>query len=180
MIRFTDRMAAMRWLPGDGPGEASAQLGPRCRGGALVDAGQPADRPILNGQSVHEPLSEPVHEPLHAPSQPTTPEQRRALYFFAAQQANGGIGSGRLSGARPVADGRGAGAAGAEAPRSLGRRSTTTAGAGGASRYFSRVVPEPARSTAATTTARAPISRKMGVDGGVRSFDSRSALILPI
>jgi hypothetical protein len=55
-----------------------------------------------------------------------------ALYLFAAQGANGGIGSGQLSGVRH----RPASAAPAQTPKEK-RRASDTPG-GGASRYFNR------------------------------------------
>jgi hypothetical protein len=71
---------------------------------------------------------------MYAPANP----QNAALYFFAAQQSNGGIGSGQLSGSRPAP-----GAASSVAPAAVAarpdRRVSDTPG-GGAQRYFNRSV----------------------------------------
>jgi hypothetical protein len=57
-----------------------------------------------------------------------------AVYMFAAQQANGGIGSGRLSGTRPA---RPTAPAAPAAPSGDGRRASDIPGAN-AARYFNR------------------------------------------
>jgi hypothetical protein len=66
---------------------------------------------------------------LYAPANP----QNAALYFFAAQQSMGGIGSGQLSGTRPRAQVAAASAVPAD------RRVSDTPGSG-AARYFNRPV----------------------------------------
>ena len=160
-------------VPGDGRARGVRATGPGCRGGALDDAGQPADCADPQCQSVHESLSQPVHEPLHAQF-PTT-SSNAALFFLAAQQANGGLGSGQLSGVRPSRT-----AVPAPAPRTAsggGRPRRADAWWRGATSTGSI---RPARSMAATTIARAPITGRTFVDGRGDIFDSRSALILPI
>lgn len=61
-----------------------------------------------------------------------------ALSFFAAQQATGGLGSGRLSGVRP------SGREGAVALAPRAPASTTAVPGAAASRYFNRSLPAPA------------------------------------
>jgi hypothetical protein len=68
---------------------------------------------------------------LYAPATPAN----AALYFFAAQQSMGGIGSGQLSGTRP----RPGAQAPAPSPIPADRRVSDTPGAG-AARYFNRPV----------------------------------------
>jgi hypothetical protein len=67
---------------------------------------------------------------MYAPASPTN----AALYFFAAQQSMGGIGSGQISGTRP-----GPASAPARSPIPDDRRVSDTPGAG-AARYFNRSV----------------------------------------
>lgn len=60
-----------------------------------------------------------------------------ALYFMAAQQANGGIGSGRLGGPKSVAMARAAGSSEKEDPRT----GTANVPGAGASKFFNRNYP---------------------------------------
>jgi hypothetical protein len=80
------------------------------------------------------PAMNPFLNPYAAAYAPATP-QNAALYFFAAQQSMGGIGSGQLSGTRPRAGGDPAG----YTPIPEDRRVSETPGAG-AARYFNRPV----------------------------------------
>jgi hypothetical protein len=68
---------------------------------------------------------------LYAPANP----RDAALYFFAAQQSLGGIGSGQLSGVRPLTAAQPI----APSPVPADRRVSDTPGAG-AARYFNRPV----------------------------------------
>jgi hypothetical protein len=70
---------------------------------------------------------------LYAPANP----QNAALYFFAAQQSMGGIGSGQLSGTRPRPGAQAQ--APAPSPIPADRRVSDTPGAG-AARYFNRPI----------------------------------------
>jgi hypothetical protein len=79
------------------------------------------------------PFANPYTNPFLNPymAQTTMGRQTTLMYFLAANQANGGLGSGQISGSRP-------------APGSSGRRQTaempTSLGSpgGGAGRYFQR------------------------------------------
>jgi hypothetical protein len=66
---------------------------------------------------------------LYAPANP----QNAALYFLAAQSSSGGIGSGQISGSRPLPGAQ------AAAPAPHARRVSDSPGAG-AARYFNRTV----------------------------------------
>jgi hypothetical protein len=81
------------------------------------------------------PAMNPFLNPYASLYAPTTP-QNAALYFFAAQQSMGGIGSGQLSGTRPRPPGQ---SAPAHSPIPDDRRVSDTPGAG-AARYFNRPV----------------------------------------
>jgi hypothetical protein len=76
----------------------------------------------------------PFLNPYAAMYAPATP-QNAALYFFAAQQSMGGIGSGQLSGTRTRPGGDPPG----YTPVPADRRVSETPGAG-AARYFNRPV----------------------------------------
>jgi hypothetical protein len=81
------------------------------------------------------PSMNPFLNPYASLYAPATP-QNAALYFFAAQQSMGGIGSGQLSGTRPRPPGQ---SAPAYSPVPADRRVSDTPGAG-AARYFNRPV----------------------------------------
>jgi hypothetical protein len=79
------------------------------------------------------PYANPYLNPFLNPymAQYSTSPGNAALFFFAAQQANGGIGSGRLSGVRPVATSP------ARSAQARMARASDVPGAG-AARYFNR------------------------------------------
>lgn len=93
-----------------------------------------------NGMGMYaNPYTNPYANPFLNPFMTQTPVNgNAALYFFAAQQANGGIGSGRLSGVHPAP-------AGAEPPASSDDRRLTDVPGGSASRYFNRTRQNPTR-----------------------------------
>jgi hypothetical protein len=112
---------------GVGTGGATAGMGTGTGTGTAGGAGMyanpymaPAMNPFLNPYAA-----------LYAPANPQT----AALYFFAASQSMGGIGSGQLSGTRP----RPGSQAPAYSPIPPDRRVSDTPGAG-AARYFNRPV----------------------------------------
>jgi hypothetical protein len=78
------------------------------------------------------PAMNPFLNPYAAMYAPASP-QNAALYFFAAQQSMGGIGSGQISGTRP----RPGAQAPLPSPIPADRRVSDTPGAG-AARYFNR------------------------------------------
>jgi hypothetical protein len=106
---------------------ASAQPPPGMMGGAATPYGAMYANPYAN------PYLNPFLNPYMA--QTPTSAGNAALYLFSAQQANGGIGSGRISGVRP-----GPSAAPAPAAAASNRRVSDTPGAS-AARYFSRGTP---------------------------------------
>jgi hypothetical protein len=91
------------------------------------------------------PYTNPFMNPYMTQGQIT--QGNAALYFFAAQQASGGIGSGRIGGPNSVLNNRGvgsrtgagsgAGTAGREESGTRSRRASDVPGAG-ASRFFNR------------------------------------------
>jgi hypothetical protein len=116
---------------------AQANLG-RLAGTTGANANTPA--PGYYGNPYSVPTMNPFLNPyasLYAPASP----QNAALYFFAAQQSMGGIGSGQLSGTRPgpASAARAVAAASTRSPIPADRRVSDTPG-GGAARYFNRSV----------------------------------------
>jgi len=105
-------------------------------GGLSPNANTPpsAGAPGFYSNPYSVPTMNPFLNPYAALYAPATP-QNAALYFFAAQQSMGGIGSGQLSGSRPPA----AAAAPAHSPIPADRRVSDTPGAG-AARYFNRPI----------------------------------------
>jgi hypothetical protein len=99
--------------------------------GASLGSGAPAG---LYANPYMVPAMNPFLNPYASLYAPTSP-QNAALYFFAAQQSMGGIGSGQLSGSRP----RPGAQAQAASPIPADRRVSDTPGAG-AARYFNRPV----------------------------------------
>jgi hypothetical protein len=93
----------------------------------------------LNANPFMNPYMNPFMNPYMTQSQ--MPPGNAALYFIAAQQMNGGIGSGRLSGVRPGP------AAPGMAPGSIGKKAEEARQGGanvpgaGAARYFNRTYP---------------------------------------
>jgi|GEM_PF-5878822 len=112
----------------------------------LISLAQPAEAqtapstPSSNNMGMYaNPYTNPYANPFLNPFMTQMPANgNAALYFFAAQQANGGIGSGRLSGVRPAP------AAPEPAASSDDRRLTDIPG-GSASRYFNRGPKSPTR-----------------------------------
>jgi hypothetical protein len=104
--------------------------------GAGVGANANTAAPGVYSNPYAVPAMNPFLNPYAALYAPATP-QNAALYFFAAQQSMGGIGSGQLSGTRP----RPPGAAMSPAPSPIpsDRRVSDTPGAG-AQRYFNRPI----------------------------------------
>ena len=90
--------------------------------------------PMMMANPYTNPYANPYLNP-YAATLSTSPTNA-ALFFFAAQQTNGGIGSGQLSGTRPA---RGAATTAAQAPPAQENKTRTmdTPGAG-ASHYFGR------------------------------------------
>jgi hypothetical protein len=132
------------------PTTARAQVG----GGAAVSPTSPATGVTgLYANPYMNPYVNPFLNPLMT-QQPVSPGNA-ALYFFAAQQMTGGIGSGRISGSRP-SPGTVPGAAGTPgrpgfAPGRPGEntangnapaaRNSSNQPAAGAARYFNRDFP---------------------------------------
>lgn len=136
MIRFTGRrMAAIAMAClAMAEHEVSAQL---ARGAGAVPSMTPANpqtAPILNANPYTNPYLNPFMNPYMAQF-PTT-SSNAALFFLAAQQANGGLGSGQLSGVRPSRT-----AVPAPVPRPAPRAEDDHDAPvpGGAARYFNRV-----------------------------------------
>ncbi|WP_422930339.1 hypothetical protein [Singulisphaera sp. PoT] len=91
-----------------------------------------ASRSNNNMATYANPYTNPYANPFLNPYMTQAPVNGNgALYFFAAQQANGGIGSGRLSGVRPAP-------APAEPAAPPDDRRLTDVPGGSASRYFNR------------------------------------------
>jgi hypothetical protein len=122
---------------------AGAQTSPRAPGGRFGTysngnvAGGGAGSGASNNTGFYSnpyavPTMNPFLNPYAAMYAPASP-QNAALYFFAAQQSMGGIGSGQMSGTRPGP------AAAAPPPIPSDRRVSDTPGAG-AARYFNRSV----------------------------------------
>ena len=102
---------------------------------ADAQVGQPTGmNPGLSANPFANPYANPFLNP--AMTQTQMAPGAAALYFFAAQQANGGIGSGQLSGSRPPSRSNRPLATPAPEP-DAGQRSTDTPG-GGAAHYFNR------------------------------------------
>jgi hypothetical protein len=127
------------------PRGAYAQFGTGAVGGA--SGGLPA-----TASQMANPYTNPMMNPFLNPymaafSQPATTQntaQNAAMYFFAAQAASGGIGSGQLSGSRP-APGAGRSSASSRAATAATRSQKETGAVrisdipgGGAARYFGR------------------------------------------
>lgn len=108
------------------PAVASAQL---ARGAARTSPMAPTPGGFTNPYM--NPYTNPFLNP-YATQYPMSGSDA-ALSFMAAQQATGGLGSGRISGVRPT----GRGGAVAVAPRT----STTAVPGAAASRYFNRSLP---------------------------------------
>jgi len=135
MIRFTKRrMAAiaMSCLAMAGR-EVSAQLAPGAGAVPSMTSGNPQAAPMLNANPYTNPSLNPFLNPYMAQFPMTS--GNAALFFLAAQQANGGIGSGQLSGVRPSRT-----AVPAPAPRPAPRAGDDHDAPvpGGAARYFNR------------------------------------------
>lgn len=160
-----ERRITLAWLAtgvlglglGLGPGRAHAQFGPTggaqtpptgTGGGSTPGVVSPYSGTSWAGMAVNplmNPYMNPYINPLATQTQQQVSAGNAALFFLAAQQMNGGIGSGRLGGpqagqigsaargGRPATASNRPGAA-AEAARGGG---ANTPGAG-ASRYFSR------------------------------------------
>jgi hypothetical protein len=127
MIGVFKRLVVLLALtaPGLAPGRADAQPpGYSGTGGPGFNAGMLAN-PYTN------PYANPFMNPYM--TQYSTSPGNAALYFFAAQQANGGIGSGRLSGVRP-----GPGAATAPPPRDRPDDARPPGVPSSVARYFQR------------------------------------------
>src|SRR5260221_694055 len=75
-------------------------LGQFLPGGGGLGASPTAATGAMSGNPFLNPYANPLINPALNQQQSMTPANA-ALYFFAAQQATGGIGSGRMSGARP-------------------------------------------------------------------------------
>jgi hypothetical protein len=110
--------------------EAAAQFG-----SAAAMPGSPANG-LMSAMNPN-PMTNPLANPFLNPYLTQVPAQGNMslYYFFAAQQASGGLGSGQLSGVRPgpgSAPGRGS----APAPTSKRRQSDVPGAV--ASRYFNR------------------------------------------
>src|SRR4051812_25143008 len=141
----TMRRRALRWIGGallvlicgGGGGRAVQAQASRGRGPATTGVNANTAAPGFYGNPYAVPTMNPFLNPyasLYAPASP----QNAALYFFAAQQSMGGIGSGQMSGTRPR-PGTGTAPAAAASPTPSDRRVSDTPGAG-ASRYFNRNV----------------------------------------
>jgi hypothetical protein len=100
--------------------------------GAVGAAGAGA-APGMYGNPYSVPSMNPFLNPYASMYAPASPSNA-ALYFFAAQQSMGGIGSGQISGTRP-----GPVAAESSSPIPSDRRVSDTPGAG-AARFFNRSV----------------------------------------
>ena len=177
MIRFEGRwFVAIAVVCGvSAAREADAQLARGAgagRGTGAAPASPLGTAPGLYANPYSNPYANPFLNPYIA-QYPST-ASNAALFFLAAQQATGGIGSGQLSGVRrrgrsrrrrpPLHRGRKRPARWCPAAR----RATST----GATRGVPR--------SAATTIARARIFAKMCVDGKTGVFDLRSASLVPI
>ena len=90
--------------------------------------------PGLSANPFANPYANPFLNP--AMTQTQMAPGSAALYFFAAQQANGGIGSGQISGSRPPSRSNRPVATPTPEP-DAGQRPTDTPG-GGAAHYFNR------------------------------------------
>jgi hypothetical protein len=98
-----------------------------------------------NASMYANPYANPYLNPFLNPMMTQTQSQGNvALYFFAAQQANGGIGSGRLSGTRPAPASASTSASTSTTTQAsrTERRSSNTPG-GNAARYFNRAQQTP-------------------------------------
>lgn len=104
------------------PGAASAQVGRGPYGPAAGFTGNPYANPYMN------PFLNPA-----LMAQSSMGSRDAALYFFAAQQSLGGIGSGQLSGVRSAR-----GPAPAVAPRPAGPANSSMVPGGNAAHYFNR------------------------------------------
>lgn len=113
--------------------EASAQMYPT----AAPSSTSAGLMSAMNPNPMTNPLANPFLNP-YLTQVPATGNMS-LYYFFAAQQASGGLGSGQLSGVRP---GPGSpptrGAAPAAAPTSTSKRRQSDVPGSGASRYFNR------------------------------------------
>jgi hypothetical protein len=107
------------------------------RGSPTAGVNANAAAPGFYGNPYAVPAMNPFLNPYASLYAPATP-QNAALYFFAAQQSMGGLGSGQMSGTRPGP--ARAAAAPARSPIPEDRRVSDTPG-GGAARYFNRSVP---------------------------------------
>ena len=100
----------------------------------------PGAAAAMSGNPFLSPYGNPFLNP--ALTQQSMTPGSAGLYFFAAQQATGGIGSGRLSGSRPL-PGSPAGlpAAGRNAATDPAPRGLSNRPGAGAARYFAREFP---------------------------------------
>jgi hypothetical protein len=125
---------------------ARAQVGGAAGTGSTLPGAQgSAGMAAMYANPYTNPYTNPFLNPYMAQGQ-TTPGNA-AVYFFAAQQASGGIGSGRIGGPNSVLNARGAGSrtgngtgvgvAGREETGGRTRRASDVPGAG-ASRFFNR------------------------------------------
>jgi hypothetical protein len=93
----------------------------------------------LNANPFANPYANPFLNPYMAAT--SMPPGNAALYFFAAQQMNGGIGSGRIGGARPGPGGSAGTPASRANPAADKQAGGANAPGAGAARYFNRTYP---------------------------------------
>jgi hypothetical protein len=113
-------------VTGIGTAPAVAQTGPSSTAGTF-------------GSMMASPYANPYMNPFLNPYMTQGSNMGRTntlLYFFSAQQASGGLGSGRLSGSRPSTATKPGSPAARRAPAEMPR--TSQIPGGGAARYFQR------------------------------------------
>lgn len=132
------------------PGRAYAQFGlmggppapPGGGAGVATGGGSPYGGSVWSGMAANpfmNPYANPYLNPLATQTGQTMAPGNAALYFIAAQQMNGGIGSGRLGGPRAAAPATRPGTTGTAADQARGGGANSPGA--GAARFFNRDYP---------------------------------------